>query len=428
MKTNLILIFLLCFSLQLSAQAQLVFSKQKLVADFEFLYTSLEENHPDLFLHSSEIDYEKHKAKVLNSIQDSMFVQDFYLLIAPFVALLQDGHTRVNVPRANRMQFMNDGGLAFPLRVKVADERLFVALDLSAEQIVPVGAEILSINEIPVAEILRQMFSLKGAEVSNDINFQTISNYFSTLLWFLYRFENDYQLMISENGNKKHIHLLGITQAHFMEIMSQQPPQNNISFYDFRIDSLKNTAFLEIRGFHDIDGLTEFLEKSFYELSFHNVDSLIIDVRNNGGGSSISVDSLMNFLTDKPYKQFSKIKLKVNELTRARYRERNPFIYNVIKNLPNGAVFTMYDIPYTVPREKSTMFSGKVTVYVNAKTYSAASTFASLIECLQRGTVVGQTGSLEYLFGNMLQFKLPNTQIEYLIPINMFFNWCFYKE
>jgi len=258
--------------------------------------------------------------------------------------------------------------------------------------------------------------------MSNEINNWKISNYFSTLLWYIFRFENDYQLVISENDKKKDVHLQGITQSQFAEVMSRKTPtQNNISLYNFRIDSLRNVAYLEIRSFHDTDGLSDFLKNSFQKLSMHNVDSLIIDVRNNGGGRSVSVDSLMNYLTDKPYKQYSKIKLKVSEATKKMYREINPFIYNEIKNLPNGQIY-IYDIPYTVPTEKSTMFLDKVVVYANSQTYSAASTFVSLIECLQRGTVVGFTGSPKIYFGDFLQLKLPNTQIGYTVSVKKFYD------
>ena len=138
--TNIISFFLFCFSLQLNAQESLIFSKQELVSDFEYLYSSLEDNHPDLFFYLSESDYQNHKTKVLNTIQDTMSIENFFLQIAPFVASLKDGHTNINTPVASRVQYLNRGGLAFPLRVNIADDRLFVSVDLSIEQNIPVGA------------------------------------------------------------------------------------------------------------------------------------------------------------------------------------------------------------------------------------------------------------------------------------------------
>jgi len=102
-------------------------------------------------------------------------------------------------------------------------------------------------------------------------------------------------------------------------------------------------------------------------------------------------------------------------------------MYNEIKNFPNGQIY-IYDIPYTVPREKSTMFSGKVTVYANSQTYSAASTFVSLIDCLQRGAIIGFTGCPNIYFGDFLQLKLPNTQIEYTVSVKKFYDCGVYSE
>ena len=425
--TNRISFFLFFFSSLLNAQEEkLIFSKQELVSDFEYLYSSMEDNHPDLFFYLSESDYQNNKTKVLNSLQDSMSLESFYLQIAPFVASIKDGHTTINTPIKNRVQYLNKGGLAFPLKVNIEDERLFVSVDLSLEQNVPVGAELLSINEIPVPEILNHMFGLKGSEVNNEIKYWEISNYFSTLLWYLYRFENDYRLLISENDEKKSIYLQGITQAQFMEMRAlKEEPANTINPYNFRIDSLQNVAFLEIRSFYDTEGLSEFFNNSFQKLALYDVDSLMIDVSGNGGGRSASVDSLMNYLTDKPYKQYRKIELRVSETIKTIYKERYPVIYNEIKDLPNGQIY-IYDIPYTVPSEKNTKFSGKFIINADSKTYSAGSTFVSLINCLQRGIVIGHTGSPKIYFGDFLQLTLPNTKIEYTVSVKKFYDCGIY--
>ena len=420
--TNKISFFLFFFSLQLNAQENLIFSKQALVSDFEYLYSSLEDNHPESFFYLSESDYQNHKKKVLNSIHDSMSIEKFYLQIAPFIASLKDGHTNIKTPITSRVQYLNKGGLAFPLKVNIVDNRLFVTVDLSVEQNISIGVELLSINEISVSEILRQMFGLKGSETNNEVKYWEIDNYFSTLLWYIYGFENDYNLLISENDEKKNIHLEGITQKQFVEMMAlKKSTVNTINPYNFRIDSLQNVAYLEIISFYDTDGLSEFFNNSFQEIALYDIDSLIIDVRNNGGGRSVSVDSLMNYLTDKPYRLYNKIELKVSEAVKKLYNEKNPSMYNEIKDLPNGQKYN-YEIPYTVPREKSTRFSGKVVVYANSKTYSAASTFVSLVDCLQRGIVIGQTGSPKIYFGDFLQLKLPHTKMEYTVSVKKFYD------
>jgi len=419
-----IVVFLFCFSFQIVvyAQERLVFSKEELISDFNHLCSSMENDHPDLFAYLPEPEYQKNKMQVFNSIQDSMSVEKFYLLVAPFVASLKNGHMNVSIPIASRIQFLNNGGLAFPLKVNIVDDRLFVSVDLSKEQNVSVNAELLSINGISASDILKKMFCLVGSEINTEIKYIQISNYFSTLLWYIYRFENDYQLVILENDNKKDTHLQGITQKQYTEMMnSKKTFQNTQNPYNFKIDSLKNAAYLKIRSFADADKLSEFLKNSFQQMQSYHVDSLLIDVRDNGGGRSISVDSLMNYLTNKPYKLYNKIFLKVSEDVKNVYKEKHPDIYNEIKNTPNGQIY-YFDNPLTEPIKQCMMYSGKVIVYVNNKTYSGASTFSSLIDCLHIGTVIGNTGSPKIYCADFLQFKLPNTKIEYYVPIKKFYD------
>jgi len=428
MKTNSsttkIVIFLFCFSLQIGvyAQEKLIFSKEELVSDFNYLCSSMENDHPDLLAYLPESDYQENKRQVLNSIQDSMKVEKFYLLIAPFVASLKNGHMNVSIPIASRIQYVNNGGLAFPLKVNIVDDRLFVSFDLSKEQNVPVNAELLSINGIPSSEILKQMFGLMGSEITNEIKYSQINNYFSILLWYMYHFENDYQLTILDNDTKKEIHLQGITQQRYTEMMKgNQSFQNNTNLYDFTIDSVKNFAYLKIRSFANAEKLSEFLKTSFQQLLTCHTDSLIIDVRDNGGGRSPSVDSLMNYLTNKPYKLWSKSFLKISEDVKNVYKEKYPDLYNEIEDLSNGQLYNL-DNSFTEPRTQSILYSSKVIVYANSKSYSAASTFVSLIDCLQIGTIIGYTGSPKIYFADFLQFKLPNTQIEYTVPVKKFYD------
>ena len=178
---------------------------------------------------------------------------------------------------------------------------------------------------------------------------------------------------------------------------------------------------MKISSFADADKLSEFLKTSFQQLQSYHVDSLLIDVRDNGGGRSSSVDSLMNYLTNKPYKLYNKIFQKISEDIKNDFKKGYSYSYDEIKNLPNGQLYNL-DIPFTEPRKQNMLYSGKVIVYANDKTYSAASTFVSLIKCLQIGTIIGHTGSPKIYFADFLQFKLPNIQIEYYVPIKKFYD------
>ena len=405
------------------AQPKLVFPQQQLIEDFDSLCKTLEECHPYLFEQIPHKEYDKNKSNILNVLraQDSMSVQDFYLLLAPFVASLKEGHSGIYIPISSRVQYLNNGGLAFPFKVHIADNRLFVFIDLSMEQNVEEGTEIISINGVPVSDILQRMFSLNGSERNDDIKYSGIEPYFSTLLWYMYHFEKDYNLVVKKDGTEQHVFIQGITQKHFSEVMEQKGKNTPEKKYSLDIDSVGKKATMMIRSFADTKALSAFLKPAFQDLSLNDVDSLVIDVRNNEGGNSGSVDFLMFYLTDKPYKQYDKIELKVSDAVKTVYKDRHPDLYNVIKDLPNGSIYTYPDeFLFTQTKENKWRFTKKITVLVNSKTYSAGSTFASVVECLNIGEVIGITGFPKISFADFLSFKLPNTQIDYYVAIKKF--------
>ena len=166
--------------------------------------------------------------------------------------------------------------------------------------------------------------------------------------------------------------------------------------------------------------------------------SLIIDLRNNNGGSQMLCLQLLYYLTDKQdlkdfqvyiqnsdfYKHYSK-----NELNQKieKYKLKNG------TSPPKDSLFfagysnsneTLFDnitdskSPYYVSKDRP-IFKGKVIVIADFSTQSAASLFTTLFQDNGIGLVIGTesgnnpTGPTSYT-----PFKLPNSKITASIPSN----------
>lgn len=100
-----------------------------------------------------------------------------------------------------------------------------------------------------------------------------------------------------------------------------------------------------------------------------DVESIIFDVRNNGGGSLSNVTRLVNNFTDK----------------------RVPAGYNVFKAGPGHDDFTAPVQQYSEPGEDLTPFTKPVVVLTNRGSYSATTDFVRKMRVLPHVTIMGDT-------------------------------------
>jgi Periplasmic protease len=131
---------------------------------------------------------------------------------------------------------------------------------------------------------------------------------------------------------------------------------------------------------------------------------------------------LLEYLTDKPYRQFSEslIKISKQEIEFGEYLIKNlnlkskQMIENIRKYYPAdedkiGKVQRFsYDLK--TPSKNPLRFYGDVYALTSRQTFSSATSFTSAIKDFHLGTIVGEeTGGLPSCYGDVISFNLPNS-------------------
>ena len=125
-----VIIFLVIFLISHCSYSQTdyqKFSKSELLEDFHELYKSAIQIHPKLaskeFLNEFTRLYELQKDR----IEDSLNLNEFYLIAAPLLASLNDAHTNVMVPNKLRVQYiLRNNGLSFPFYISIRSDSIFL--------------------------------------------------------------------------------------------------------------------------------------------------------------------------------------------------------------------------------------------------------------------------------------------------------------
>jgi C-terminal processing protease CtpA/Prc len=420
MKTLTILL-LTIFTLPIFSQVNYTYySKAEVEEDVRFAFDNFRHIHP-LFADSRKlVQYESRFSELTHLLKDSMTQNEVYLDLAPLFASLNDGHTGVIMPFGQRIEYVKAGGTSFPFFVEIVGEELYISFYCGNDTTLFVGGEqILEINGIKTAEMVHKMETLYSGE-SLKIKHKSIADKFRFLVWMLYSFDDEYELLIKDNQNEvRTLTVPGVSGADFKKNIQRKPTESKET-YSLDIHPDKSMAVFRIGSFADLNGFCAFADSAFKQIQTLQIQNLILDVRDNSGGRSIVVDSLMDYLTAKPYAQYKQIEMRVSQELKDYYKVRYPNKFDWINSLANNeVVVSRPDV--TLPHDSKLRFEGNLFLLTNTGTYSAASTFAGVFKDLELGTIIGEeTGGTIAYYGDFWFLQTPNSKIKFHVSPKRF--------
>lgn len=387
------------------------FSKTDFTDDIQYLAQKVSHIHPKFLDSEFSYKWKFQLDSVVKTLPDSISFNDGFIKAAQMLSCLKDGHTSLLFSYSERTKYMQHGGVTIPLTVSVKKDKIFINQYLGDNRSVQLSnAEILSINSITAEEILKKMRSLSGSH--NDIG---IERYFGSYFWMFWGEQQKYQISVATTDSAFSVETVPVSNSAFFELKNKYYPEKIAPNYELAFIDSNSVALLKIKTF--ADDLAPFLRHAFDTITSKNCTNLIIDIRDNPGGNSRSVDSLLNYLTKKPYTQYASISLRVSDEVKDYYSKKKPDAYQLIAHLPINTSFLFDDsLLVHTPVHKPSFFHGNVFVLTNGRTNSAAATFTGVIKSYRIGKIIGQdTGEKIHYYGDYLTFKLPHMNLELVV-------------
>ncbi len=385
-----------------------------MIEDLNYLTNQLREIHPDPFYRTSQSEFFRIKDSIVTELKETEAIDSFYFKAAGLVATLKDGHTSLLRPTFASSERLKNGSVIFPLKVIMREGRMYAVYDYKKSAALDTF-QIVSINGLNTKSIMKKMLNVCSYDKYEDIQYSVLEGKFMVLFNELYGADEFYQIEMEINGQKRVKEWEGITYPDLVREMEKQTFVN----YEMMLKKSEKTAKIRLGNFYPTQKLLHFMDSVFTVLKKEDIKELTIDVRGNSGGSSVMVDSLLNYLTDKPYRLYTQITLKISEPLKEKYRQRDSSFYHRIRELPIGSQYVIQP-SLTLPVPKDNLFEGVINILSDRRTYSGASSFVHLIENKQLGKVMGETGGDKIYFGDFLLFKLPSSQLTVAIATKKF--------
>lgn len=413
----------------------------KLQSDFKLLKKILEANHPSLYwyIEKDSLDYFFNEA--INSITDSLNEIQYRNKVSSVISKIRCGHTSVRFSKNFSEQASNYNYPLFPLHIKVWNDSMVVLSNAyNNDTILKRGTIITSINGRNCEQLLDTMYQYISTDgYSNNYKNQVITNSFP--LWYksIIGLDSIYQI--------KYIDSLG--KEAMTTIKNFIPPKDSLTKKDslttvlkatklsrkeikqakllskrsMQIDTSINTAYIKLNTFSD-GKLRRFFRKSLKIIHQQNIENVVVDLRQNGGGNVATTTNLLKYFVDKPFKHGDTV-AAINRTFPYRKYIKKWFFYwipmNIVaqKGSDERIHYRRYERHYFKPKNKN-HFNGQLYIIQGGITFSAATMFISTLKNQNNVTVVGEeTGGGFY--GNTAMhiptLVLPNSKLRVSLPM-----------
>lgn len=247
-----------------------------------------EVNYNFVYLYKvDQAKWDERYREYIYKVQETSNDYEYYRLLQKFCATLKDGHTNVYFPKYIQDNILNNhyGEYRFILN-NIDGKAIITHINKSRKDEIPIGTEIIEVNGIPTRKYLDE-FVLPYISASTTYTQEDwaisklLEGYIGTT----------YAIKLSQpNGVEK---ALNITIAKSEE-KEMFPAIEKRELFEFKWYPNK-TAYISLNSFSDWE-ITEMFREKTKELK--QAESLIIDLRKNGGGNTIVGKVILHYLTE----------------------------------------------------------------------------------------------------------------------------------
>ena len=475
---NTILIILLSFitysNCAYSQKLDSVISKEKMYADFDSLISTVSNANPHLEIYKKTIgiDVIKEMKKRRACIDTINSLTSYYIHLAITLRMIPEGHVRLlksrEINKADnwyKKQYPNYFDTTTIYNYKKIDEGFFAYYGKIEGQ----KWEVMRSYEIPLTYINGEFYVLRPIEVKNKendeiikinsgdkllkINNYTVDSFINChndkftyaahvnkwdyknkkfyneqLLKNNYLFDKDVSLEFYDNNlaSTKTVKYIGgnilknyKSNNTLGSYNSFKPKQDKVLYFD-------STLYVKITAMN-LDRL-KYLQDEIIKYKDSIISKVIIDVRNNGGGSDYFWEGILSSISDTKLCRHQRLGIrnwsKLNTMINSNVDSLQPF-YDTLLNEDFKLLADDNECHEIIPDSNSINYSGKIYLLHNRNSFSSATAFVTFALGSDKIIAVGESNG--YLGGygtNPFLFQLPYSKIMFVmhstihIPIN----------
>lgn len=427
MKRYILIFGLLVISQFCFSQTKMI-SVDDAVQDIDSLQRYIEEIHPNAYASISEDEMSKKYKYLKKHLVDSVSSYELFNQLSYIASSYNDGHLSIIYPN----QWYSENHLVIPFSIDIEEGRMII-VNIDTTLGIPKYSEIITINSIPSRQIIDTMLTLVSGEAYN-FKIERIKSSLPKLLFSIYKMDNEYavQYMCDSQIITKDVN--GIPYNEYKRLSRKNSTNEP---YSAEFLDKKSTCIIDFNDFSYLSMFKIFTDSIFEQINEKNIDNLIIDLRNNGGGNSELGDELFQYISQTPFTQYEKSEMKISQQLKSLWENYyfpqgiiDSSELNVVLSIPNDTIINPLDYfsaegeeDLIQLREIANRFTSNVYLLISNYTFSSATDFAWCFKHYNMGTVIGEeTGGWGLCYGDNVYAELPNSRIGINVSCQLFYN------
>jgi C-terminal processing protease CtpA/Prc len=392
---SMVLIVLASMVFGKAASAQI--TEHQLRTDVEAWRDWMESVHPDRAFSADVAVVDAAFDAMTRRFQSEYDVITAWRELALMNPVLNDAHTGLRLPDTAFDAAIGGGAIAFPVPVRVSGNRLFIESTIQSSSPLNPGDEILTVNGQAVGSLIAELVPRMRGE-SRGLRERVLSLRFPIALWTVQGDRGPHVLTLAGEDCPRTVIL---------------DPERDIAVPGegaYGLDIRGTIAILRADSFDAAreEEIAAFLPGAFARIASANVDTLIIDVRENGGGARQVSDRLMAYLTSERYTPISAVKARIVAENQAL--------------IPGSEIGQVIETPFTQwvqpPAELANRFEGRTIILIGPASYSQAIVFGVTAQDFGIAEIAGTpTEGFANQTGQVQRFTLPETGLVVQAPL-----------
>ncbi|CAM3805567.1 S41 family peptidase [Flavobacterium branchiophilum] len=438
--------------------AQLIkpLSIEKIKEDIDFTYTKMQRMHPKLYWYISKKDLDYKFDSLKTSIKKPLTPYELYTQLSPLVAAIKQGHSGLSIPRKQytkkEIAALNKKGKGpfSQLEMEYLDQKLYIVKNNSLSKNIPEKSEILSINKHKIdslAAVFEKRFASDG--FNKTFKYRKLGKSIGDLYTSEFGLQDSLLLELKSQDSIKWCvvkRLKPDTSNTTKKKTEKQPKTTTVAKkakklwgYDSNTKNFsRNLHFLEKDSSIAVLKINRFRYgnyKKCYQYCFDQIQqlkskTLILDLRDNPGGSLAEIVELYSYLADSSFVFLQKSDItsrfslyKYGVFSGKKWYQKTlkiistPFTFGYFwasthKNANGQYYYNMFQNQY---KPKSKAFKGYLYVLVNGGSFSASCLISNELKESKRATIVGnETGGAANgtVAGIMPEIMLPHSKLK----------------
>jgi len=407
------------------------FAAEKLRAWTAQVFNDLSIKHPGFYRYTTRARFNFIIDSTQKTIIDSLSELEYLRKLKPLFAQIGCLHTSITLSPEYR-QYLEETKTLIPIEVFLDENlKVFVRHCYDSSQRISEKSELLSINGKPIRQVLKELFKTIPSDGFNQTEKVLLLNHS-----FASRYQNaiesvgNYEIQVVENGLPRTIRLNGVSKKVFPNQRSVEDDYDKALEFEIvdgtgilKVHSFANTAIQQKKG----QNFRKYIQSVFERLNDEKVTKLVLDLRNNTGGTDANAVFLAAHFFDKTFRYWTKI-----EVTEAVAKEiKGPVKLFYKKPIRQDSTFLWQkswltrEFNYYLPQEPAKdNFKGQTFILANGLCLSSCADVIAILSHNQKAKVIGQETGGAYQGNNsgmMPSVKIP-TGLIMTVPLQRYSN------